>query len=138
MVDMQAEPFTVAVIEDQPIMRVSLSNVLAAENLNVVAMLAVSDSITKTLQSLKPDLILFSVGNQETRDWKCLQTLREALPSALIAVLLTGEVSGQDQTALKHGADLTIIKTAPRFTLLAAIQSLVERKFQPANHQVAL
>jgi DNA-binding NarL/FixJ family response regulator len=75
MVDMQAEPFTVAVIEDQPIMRTSLSNVLAAENLNVVAMLAVSDSVTKTLQSLKPDLILFSVGNQETRDWQFLQTL---------------------------------------------------------------
>lgn len=135
---MQAEPFTVAVIEDQPIMRTSLSNILAAENLNVVAMLAVSDSFTKTLQSLKPDLILFSVGNQETRDWKFLQTLRGALPSALIAVMLAGEVPGQEQKALKHGADLTIIKTAPRLTLLAAIQSLVKRKSQPANHQAAL
>lgn len=135
---MQAQPFTAVVIEDQPIMRTSLSNVLSAENLNVVAMLAVSDSVTKTLQSLNPDLILFSVGNQETRDWKFLQIMRKALPSTLIAVLLTGEIPGQEQTALQHGANLTIIKTASRSTLLTSIRSLANRKRQPMSYQVAL
>lgn len=134
---MKAAPLTVLIIEDQPLMRAALSSTLSAENLNVVSMPSMSQDVVTTIQSLHPDLILFSIGNSAAQDMAWMQTLRRRFPSTHIVALLTGEIPGEDRTALQHGASLTVLKTASRSMILNAISPLLTRKHQAANVHTA-
>jgi DNA-binding NarL/FixJ family response regulator len=53
-----------------------------------------------------------------------MRELHERSPDAVFLALTSGEVPGQNQSALEHGADVVLAKTAPRAELLQTLRML--------------
>jgi DNA-binding NarL/FixJ family response regulator len=116
---------TILVIEKHPLMRAAIVNAIADElDLTIAAIAADGGDTLKIIESLQPEIILFAIGNPGEEDLEAMQDLREHSPKAAILALTTHEVPGQDQSALAHGADAVLAKTAPRAELLHALRTM--------------
>jgi DNA-binding NarL/FixJ family response regulator len=122
---MTNKPISVVIVDDQPLMRTALRLTLAVEDdLRVVAELDGSTQALKVSYSLSPDMILLSVGNPGQNDLEAISTLRKQLPTTAIMALVTGELRGQEQEALAHGAHSVLTKSVSRTELLGALYKL--------------
>ena len=121
---MNTKPFSVIVVESQPLMRIALRTALSAEGMTIAAELSGSGQAVHTAKKMQPDLILLAVNNPDQDDLETITNLRKTLPTTSIVALITGELHGQGQAALKHGADLVMKKSAPRSELLSALYQL--------------
>ena len=133
---MITEQTSVVIVESQPMMRSALSSALAAGGMTVLAEVAESHEILQTASQLTPDLILFSVGNSSAKELDRISVLRQELPEVSIVALITGEVGGQYQSVLDHGAHLVLTKSTPRSELLKAIKKMAGQGIYPATMQV--
>ena len=122
---MHSSPATVLVIEKHPLMRAALVNAIADEtDLTIAAIASDAGDTRQIVESLQPQIILFAIGNPGKEDLEAMLDLRERSPKATILALTTQEVPGQDQSALAHGADAVLAKTAPRAELLRTLRGL--------------
>lgn len=112
------------IIESQPLMRTALSTALTAEGMTILAEVAHSQEVLSGLNGQSPDLILFSLGNAAVDALQTITSLRQRLPQTAIAALVTGELNGQAEAALAHGAHLVLEKSVSRTTLLEALYEL--------------
>ena len=72
----------------------------------------------------KPDIILLSLGNPGVEDLYAMVDLRTKLLDTPILALVTDEVPGQEQVALRYGAQTVLSKSASREELLGALRSI--------------
>jgi DNA-binding NarL/FixJ family response regulator len=112
------------IVESQPLMRTALSTALAAEGMTVLAEVAHNQDLLSGFNGESPDLILFSLGNAAADDLQTIASLRQRLPQTAIAALVTGELNGQAEAALAHGAHLVLEKSVSRTALLEALYEL--------------
>jgi DNA-binding NarL/FixJ family response regulator len=130
-VAMNSSPYTVLVIEPQPLMRAALCAILAAEtDLTVAAQTVSGAEALERVKILDPGLILLALGNPGLEDLQAIRALRQLLPGTSILALTSNEVTGQEQAALAAGAQTVLSKAAPRAELLRALRNL--RGSQPA------
>jgi DNA-binding NarL/FixJ family response regulator len=132
---MMTEGLSVAVIEDQPLMRVALSQVLAANNMKVIAMLPARMEILEIFKDKTPDVILIALGTEEGEDLKLMSGLRGLLPGTSIVALITDEIASQDLIALVHGANLVVKKTCSHQELITAIEDFQKSRLYPVVSQ---
>ena len=126
---MTVTPASVVVIESHPLMRAALCAAIADEpDLTIAAISANGYDILTTVETLHPDIILFSMGATGTEDIVALKRLREKLPFASILALTSDESAGLEQTALESGARAILTKSATRNDLLVALRKLIMAK----------
>ena len=122
---MQTSHATILVIEKHPLMRAALVNAIVDESdLTIAAVASDTGDIWKIIESLQPHIILFAIGNPGKDDLEALRVLRERAPKTAILAMTTHEILGQDQSALAHGADVVLAKTAPRAELLRSLRMM--------------
>jgi DNA-binding NarL/FixJ family response regulator len=126
---MNTKPVSVIIIESQRLMLTALSTALSAENMTILAELTESRHAMETAKRLNPDLILFSVSHPSLIDLQRISALRQELPAIWLLALVTGELRGQEQSALEHGAHAVVTKSVPRSDLLKAIKQLKKSQF---------
>jgi DNA-binding NarL/FixJ family response regulator len=124
----------VLVLENHPMMREALRTAIEEEPDLAVAELGTNDSSTLQmvipiqpdvlLLTFKPDIILLSLGNPGANELETLSILRKSLPGIPILALISNEVPGQEQTALRSGAQAVLTKAASRATLLQTLREL--------------
>ena len=120
---MQTSPATVLVIEKHPLMRAAIVNALADEaDVTIGAIASNGHDMLQIIESLRPKIILFAIGNPGDDDLETMRELHERSPDAAFLALTTSEVPGQNQSALEHGADAVLAKTAPRAELLHTLR----------------
>lgn len=122
---MQTSPATLLVIEKHPLMRAAIVNAIADEaDLTIGAVASNGLDTTQVIESLRPDIVLFSIGNPGEEDLEMMQELRERSPGAVFLALTTNEVPGQEKIALEYGADEVLPKTVQRAELLHTLRVL--------------
>ena len=131
---MKTKAASILIIERHPLMCASLRAVIEAEaDLSVVETNPGSDSAKALMVSSqddllfltrKPDIILFALGNPGLEDMQALDRLRKKWRSTPILALTLGEVPGQEQAALAHGAQAALTKSASRSELLQTLRSM--------------
>jgi DNA-binding NarL/FixJ family response regulator len=132
MSPMDLLPASVLIVERQPLMRMALSNAIAAEPDLQVADLDINNSHILVIPGLDDvllvpnhlDLILFSLGPHGEKELYALATLKQFRPEIPILVLIDNEVEGQEQAAREAGAQVVVTKAAPRAELIKALREL--------------
>ena len=122
---MNSFPTTVLVIENHPMMREALCSAIAEDPDLKVSMQA--GNVTEALQMMvtdKPDIILLALGHSDHGGMDGLITLHKSLPATPILAFTSNEEPGQEQTALKYGAQAVLTKAASRAELLRALRGL--------------
>jgi DNA-binding NarL/FixJ family response regulator len=129
---MTGSPATILVIEKHPLMRSAIINAIADEpDLTIGAVAANGQDTLQIVETLHPKIILFAIGNPGEEELETMRELHERSPDAVFLALTTNEVPGQEEAALKHGADAVLAKTAPRAELLHTLRVMkanVERE----------
>lgn len=133
---MNTEPFSVIVVESQPLMLAALSMALSTDGMDVLAEVANSRQAVEIAQKKKPRLILFSVSVPSLNDLERISALRREVPDTLILALISGEFRAQEQMALEYGAHKVLTRSAPRAELLRVIKDLLQNKIYSASVQV--
>ena len=109
-------------------MRAAIVNTIVDEpNLTIAAIASEGSDTLHIIESLRPEIILFSIGNPGEDDLRALLELRKHSLGAALLALTTNEVPGQDEAARKHGADVVLAKTAPRAELLHTLRAMKAR-----------
>ena len=118
-------PATVLVIERHPLMRAAIVNAIADEaDLIIGAVASDGGDTLKIVESLRPEIILFALGNPGDDDLDTMRELHERSPDAALLALTVSELPGQGQAALKCGASAAIVKTASRAELLQTLRMM--------------
>jgi len=105
-------------------MRTALSTALTAADMTVLGEAADIKEALQLASKLAPALILYSVRVPSLEDLQCISTLRREIPNTRILALVTGEVSGQENAALDHGAHRVLFKTAHRTEILNTVREM--------------
>lgn len=122
---MRISPATLLVIEKHPLMRAAIVNAIADEpDLAIGAVASNGEDTLQIVESLRPQITLFAIGNPGEEDLLTMRELHERSPDAAFLALTSGEAPGQDEAALEHGADVALAKTAPRAELLQTLRML--------------
>ena len=120
---MTASPATVLVIEKHPLMRAAICNAISDEpDLTIGAIASHGQDTLQIVESLHPEIILFSIGNPGEEDLETMRELHERSHDTVLLALITSEVPGQNESALECGADAVLEKTVPRAELLHTLR----------------
>jgi DNA-binding NarL/FixJ family response regulator len=120
---MRTSPATILVIEKHPLMRAAIVNALADEpDVTIGAIASNAEDTWQIIESLHPQIILFAIGNPGEEDLETMRELHERSPDAIFLALTSNEVPGQNQSAIEHGADAVLAKTAQRTELLHTLR----------------
>ncbi|MDP2957865.1 MAG: response regulator [Longimicrobiales bacterium] len=124
-----ALPSLVLVVDDDPLMRQTLSRLLRAERMEVVAEVDGAGAL-ESVRLLKPDLVLMDVMMPGMSGLEVCRLLKGDPGTRLIPVLLLTGLGGvEDQVrGLEAGADDFLSKPPERTELLARVKSLLRMK----------
>lgn len=125
---------SILVIEKHPIMHNALCAAISGEeDLKVLGtspgianafQLRLSSRYEELFLAKKPDIILLSLGNPGLDDLQALIDLRTKLLDTPILALVTDEVPGQEQVALRYGAQAVLSKSISREGLLEVLRTI--------------
>jgi DNA-binding NarL/FixJ family response regulator len=118
-------PATVLVIERHPLMRAAIVNAIADEpDLTIGAVASDGGDTLKIVESLRPEIILFAIGNPGDDDLNTMRELHQRSPDAALLALIASELPGQGQSALECGASAAIAKSSSRAELLKTLRMM--------------
>jgi DNA-binding NarL/FixJ family response regulator len=118
-------PIRLLLVDDHPVMRAGLANLLCAEDdFQVVAQADDGESALRLWQEQKPDVCLLDVTMHGIDGIETLRRLRQIAPAARV-LMLTSSESPEDVTqAMKAGASGYITKHVQHDELVAAIRAV--------------
>jgi two-component system, NarL family, nitrate/nitrite response regulator NarL len=114
----------VLLIDDHPIMRMGLGQVLSKHGqLHVCGETHETECALKLAKNTQPDLIILNMHLRQQDGAALLQALRALLPRALILIFSECNACKDVQLALKFGANGYLLKTIDSQQLLSKIDS---------------
>ena len=115
----------ILIVEDDPIMRLGLKQLLSTQpNKSVVGMAEDGDRGVKLALELKPDLILIDVGMPHLDGIAATQQIKTALPKVKVLMLTSHTADTEIIAALSSGADAYCVKGIDFDKLLTAIATV--------------
>lgn len=131
MGSMEPGLISILVIEKHPLMREALCAAISDEpDMKVELKAADGMEALQTVQNVTPDMILLALGNSGLDGLETMKSLRQFLPRAPIVALITNEVPGQEQAALKEGACAVLNKAASRLELISKLREIWIREIK--------
>ena len=120
-------PLQILIVEDDPIMRLGLKQLLSSRSdMLVVGMAEDGDRGVKTALLLKPDLILIDVGMPHLDGIAATQQIKAVLPDIKIIILTSHTADTEIVASLSSGADAYCVKGIDFDKLLTAIATVRE------------
>lgn len=121
------EPITVAIVDDQQLIRAGLEMLInSQDNLQVVAQASDGQQAVESSEVIAADVILMDIRMPVMNGIEATRHILGAKPSAKIIVLTTFDVDEYVLAALEAGASGFLIKDTPPDQLLAAVHNVVE------------
>ncbi len=116
----------ILVIDDDPLVREMIVEVLEAEGYAAVAALNFKDALEKVRQTL-PDLFLIDVVMPDISGFDACRKIKEMFkPHPPPVLLMTGNLKAIDPSyALKMGADDFAVKTSDMAILIQAVRKIL-------------
>ena len=118
-------PIRLALVDDHPVLRAGLANLLSIEDgLTVVAQAGSGEAALRLCREHKPDVCLLDLSMPGIGGPRTLEGLREAVPSCRIVVLTSSESPDDAARVLAAGASGYLTKTVPFPEIVAAIREV--------------
>ncbi len=118
-------PIRLLLVDDHPIMRTGLANVLNLEpGFSVVAQADDGETALRLWREHRPDVGLFDLSLAGMDGIETLRRLREDFPSARVLMLTSSEAQEDVRHALRAGAGGYLTKNARGPELIAAIREV--------------
>jgi DNA-binding NarL/FixJ family response regulator len=113
----------VLIVDDHPVIRAGLSNILGAEtDINVVGEAKDGlEAVTKALE-LKPDVILMDIFMPHCTGPEAMITIEESLPKARVLILTVSDREEDLLQALRFGAKGYLLKSASTTEVVEAVR----------------
>jgi DNA-binding NarL/FixJ family response regulator len=118
------EPITVVVVDDHPIFRSGVRQLIEIEE--GLRLLAEGSSGAEAIELAgrhRPDILLLDLSMKDS-GLDAITAIREASPSTRVAVLTASDAADDISTAIDHGIYAYILKGATGGELLQAVQAL--------------
>ena len=120
-----AKPIRILSVEDHPVFRQGLANVIEAEpDMVLVAQAANGVEAIAEFRRHRPDVTLMDLRLPGTNGTDTLIAIRGEFPDARIIMLSSSDTDGEIQRALRSGASGYVLKSMPQVELLAVIRSV--------------
>ena len=119
-------PLRILVVDDHPIVRRGIRQVIAAEpSLTICGEAESSSQALQMATSLKPDLALVDLSLAEGMGFELIRSLRETAPDVRILVLSVHDEALFAERVLRAGAQGYIMKVEAVDSLIRAIQEVL-------------
>lgn len=121
------KPLTILIVEDDPMMQMGLSRLLAAQPHFVIAgQVEDGNSAIASALELKPDIIVMDIGLPDIDGIAAASQIKAALPDTRIVMLTSHSSDTEVLASLSCGADAYCIKGTSTEQLLLAINAVKE------------
>jgi DNA-binding NarL/FixJ family response regulator len=128
---------TIAIVEDQPEMRESLTEWLgAAPGMRCVGAHATGEDALRRIPGENPDVVLMDIHLDGMSGIECVSRLKERMPQVQVLMLTTYDDGDLIFDSLRAGANGYLLKNMPQEELLQALQQ-VRAGGAPMSLQVA-
>lgn len=118
-------PIRLALVDDHPVLRAGLANLLSIEDgLTVVLQAGSGEAALRLCREHKPDVCLLDLSMPGIGGPRTLEGLREAVPACRIVVLTSSESPDDATQALAAGASGYLTKTVPFPEIVATIREV--------------
>ncbi len=118
---------TVSIVEDDPLTRDSLAELLSlAKGIEVLATYADAESAVKAVPANAPDVLLVDINLPGKSGIECVAALKAALPAMQVLMLTTYDNSDAIFDSLRAGAGGYMLKRTRGSELIAAIKEVQE------------
>ena len=125
-----AEPIAVMIVDDHPVFRQGLRNVLAAqEGLEVVAEAADGEAAIETADTIRPDVVIMDINLPELNGLQATRELKDRCPDIQIIMLTAYDDEEQICHAIRAGASAYHAKDVRPERLVGVIRQVHEGHF---------
>jgi len=125
-----AEPIAVMIVDDHPVFRQGLRNVLAAqEGLEVIAEAADGEAAIETAETMRPDVVIMDINLPELNGLQATRELKERCPEIQIIMLTAYDDEEQIYHAIRAGASAYHAKDVRPERLVGVIRQVHEGHF---------
>jgi two-component system, NarL family, nitrate/nitrite response regulator NarL len=115
-------PITVALVDDERLIRAALRQLLTAAGLQAVGEAATADDAIELVLDLRPDIVLTDVNLPGSTGVEVIDRLGLLAPASRVLVLTSSEENCVVE-AIVAGASGYILKTAPPKAIIAAVEA---------------
>lgn len=120
-----AEPIRVLLVDDHPVVRTGLTNILGVESdINIVGEARDGSEAISKAPELKPDVILMDIFMPQCSGLEAIVAIKESLPSAKVLILTISEREEDLFQALRLGAQGYLLKSATTTEVVDAVRRI--------------
>jgi DNA-binding NarL/FixJ family response regulator len=131
----QARRTRILVVDDHPIVRLGIRQMLAAErDLEVCGEAASVDAAKQFIESTSPDLAIVDLSLEQGTGLDLIRTLRESAPTLLVLVLSMHDEALFAERVLRAGARGYIMKREAITGLVGAIRQVLSGRICVSEH----
>lgn len=118
-------PLRIMIVDDHPVFRTGLANLLSAErDFAVVAAVASGDAAVAALGSSRPHVVLLDLRMPGTDGFEALAMIRRALPAVKVVVFTSSESRSDADRARAAGAVGFLVKHVDQRAVVDAIRAV--------------
>ncbi len=122
-----AEPIAVMIVDDHPVFRQGLRNILAAqEGLNVVAEAADGETAIERAEAMRPDVVIMDINLPELNGLQATRELKDRCPDVRVIMLTAFDDEEQIYHAFRAGACAYHAKDVRPERLISVIRQVNE------------
>jgi len=118
------KPLRVVLIDDHSLFRAGLEELLARKNINVVASVCDGMEGIKSVETLKPDVVLLDIRMPKPNGLEVLKILKEKVKDVAVIMVTTSREDADVAQAMKLGAQGYLLKDMEPNELITSLNSI--------------
>jgi DNA-binding NarL/FixJ family response regulator len=118
----QPWPISIAIIDDEPLVRGAIAQMLAGAGIEIVGEAGSAAEAVKLVVDLRPDVVLIDTRLRSDDGLTAIRQISQIAPACKVLVLTRNE-RNQVVEAIVAGASGYIIKTAPQDAIITAVRA---------------